>query len=970
MPIFDRQLKKRTEELTLDALREGRVPSLRELSSKLREFVKRTESGPLMRPRYQGYRQVWDIEATNQVKREILFDLEVAYEEVIDQYAKMLRRQGFIDLAYRSQKQEVERLIGMLRNLLFVTKNAEDNFYGVFDSFTDLTKTNQTLTSQDAVDLEEGVVHLPQTSLTGGRVDMSWLYPYGSWPTTAVSLAPAPAEGQDGPQVVQNESVPGAGFGNAWGDFATAWRHVVTTGDDHGVELVFTVPVSRTTNETLTLTRIAITSGAAQEMQVKLLHSMDDVNYTRFAGVEEFVSVGAGKTRAVDFEDTRVRFVRFVCRMTTPTVLEGESRGYVYAFKRITLHRLGRVQQSEFFSKPLSPTGLTNGIDKVSLQVIEEIPAGCSVDYFVAADDGAGQPDGGWRPIAPMNRSTTSGLPRLVRFGYAADVVTSLPAPTPALPYDTVRQVDFYRLTEDPLTYNPIFSSALLYRGRRAWWRNTNRTAEIREIRDAYIDFGPGDTQFLYALATETPDVERELRTTTSTPQTVLKTTRDVHYDATSGMLLKPPPATNPEMDQRPNYAVYKVLRYRDTMVVDSESVVMANDETWVSMANTGVQSRGTGRPVVKDVTSSVTYIEGSDYVLEVDPDSPEHSPVLTGRIRRISTGNISGGATVKISYTLNSDVTYLVDAARGNRIFLSKDLGVATDQYFQVTYRFIPRTPDNTIRKATLEVRSNYGSQSGGTIYKEGPDFIVDPNQGTITRVPTGAIQMGTGVYVDFQYEEQPQDLDTFTTWVRVDSRDPIRVEFNPIGADLDAGEMILVDGTDVSRMTEFPELSFGWHQIVVRSKRPEANGNAAIVRMAELRDRINDPIFVSGGKYFAEMTASRVPMGQRTYTQLTKNTARGDHGWFAITDDGHVVVNFEPGTTEEIYTYGLRRAVSTDTYSAQTWPEEFELTYSYALAEQENVTAVLLKASLRRGPDAPQGVTPKIHEYHLRIG
>lgn len=184
MPLLDRQITKRTQEIILESLRKGKLPGTRQILKEMRDFFERTKDGPLMRPRYQQRRRQWDVAATNEVLKEIKFDMEVAYEELVDQVGKLIRRIAFIEMSYGSQKTEIEGLIALLRNQLFVTKNADDNFAGVFDTFTDLTKVNQTVSTRDMLDLTEGVALLPATDLTGGRVDMSHLYGRSSWPIT------------------------------------------------------------------------------------------------------------------------------------------------------------------------------------------------------------------------------------------------------------------------------------------------------------------------------------------------------------------------------------------------------------------------------------------------------------------------------------------------------------------------------------------------------------------------------------------------------------------------------------------------------------------------------------------------------------------------------------------------------------------------------------------------------------------
>lgn len=972
MAILDKQIQKKTAAATLEAMQEGRLPTGRELYLKVRSFLDRSSTGPSFYPRFQGYRKVWDYKATNLGLADIKFDLDVAYEEAVDQVGDLVRRLALVELSYSSQKTTVEQLIGALRNLLFVTKNAEDVFFGVYDTFSDLSKVNQSLTTRDAVDLSEGVVLLPQGDATSSRVDMSHLFSRASWPAFARAL------GEPVGRIIQNEVAPGSQFGNAFADFINSWRQLVTTTTGTGASLELTIPISGVPGQEISITRIAVTSSSAADIDMQVLVSTDNINFTKLPSVPDQVLVRPGKITAVDFEPTRVEFIRFVFKMTTPTVTDAGSFGYVFSFRGISFHRIGRTAQAEFTSIAQTPEGMKTPIDRVSISTIEAVPGGCSVDWFVAPADAEGNPKNDtWFPIAPIERSQSGGVPQIVVFGNLGSASVRLPATSPALAYDTVRQIDYYRLTEDPLDHSPKFGSALLWRGNNSWWRNKVRTPSIKEVRDVFVDFSSADTQNLYAVVTEQPDIESELTTTRGQgkTQTALTVTNEIDYDVAT-MSLTPPLETNPETDQRPRYAVYRVERFRDNMIVENETVTIRDDDSWAEMANTGIQGVGVGRPLVRNLAGSVTYVEGRDYILEVDPNSSTSAPVLTGRIKRrpdqtgVSDSNIDFGQQLKVSYALQSDITYMVDAARGNKVFLKEDLGEVADQYFQVTYRFVPRPNNNTINKATLVVTQNYGDVAGGTQYAEGPDYTVDAVQGTITRVPTGRIQGAFQVFVDFQYQQQAADLDTFSTWVRVDKKDPVKVEFNPIGLDIDSGERVWVDGVDVSQLAQFPEMSFGWHQIVVKSKRPETVNNAGINRVVTLYDRTNDPVFLAGGKYFAEILANRDPMIQRTYSQLTKATPVGAHNYFAITNDNHVIVNFEPSTTEEIYTYGLRRGESAESIDTDTWPEEFWLQYRYELDVNEPVRRVLVRATLNRNSTAPGSITPKIYEYHLRCG
>jgi len=960
MGILQRQIRKKTEEVTRNLLLQGMVPEASQVARELGKFLKTADGGPTMRPRRQAARAIWDFRTTNNVLKDIRFDLETAFEEVWDQFGTLINRASLIDLTYQAQRYELDSLLSLLKNLSFTTKNLEDNFYGVFDTFDDLSKIDKAKTKRDAVDLNEGVVLLPQTDITGDKVNMGHLFARQAWPVT-VDAAPDPG-GQS--VVVQNEAVPGAIFGNAFSDMVNAWRQVVTTGNGLGCTIEFTIPLVEQTNSSVSISRIFLLSAATQEQDVSITHSFDGVNYTRLPNVDETVTVPPGRGTSLDFETVRARFIRFRCSMSNPTAQDGVSFSYVFGFRNISFYKLGRVQDAELVSLPLEATAMEKAIDKVSLSTMESIPANCNISWFIAAADAAGNPrDDVWRPINPISRAPLEGIPQIVKFSESATKRIHLPAPDPETVYETVRGVDFYKITSSVLDEIPLFRQAFLYRGENAWWRNTQRELQTRQSKDVFIDFNSGDVQRLYVVSTEISDVSVEVGPR-NVRQTVLSVASPIDYEPAT-MLIVPPDNVDPEVDQRPRYAIYSVLRFRDKMTVSNEQVAL-NGTSWSSLANSGLMATGNGRPVVKNVGESVTYTEGMDYTLEEDPSTHK----LTGRIRRISTGsvvsNIGDGDTVKVTYELDPDITYLVSSTQGSKVYLSKDLGNVQDQSFQVTYRLTPKPPYNEIKKPTVHVTSQYGSDEGDT-YEEGRDYLVDTDRGTITRIPAGNIRGELVAFVDFRYEQTPKDLDTFTTWIYVERRDPFVIEINPLGIDVEAGEYVLVDGTDISTKTVFPELAFGYHQVVVKSKRPEAFSGAAIVRVASLVDRNGDAVFVAGGKFFTRMAASRIPLTQKSYTQLTKSTGRNDHAYFAISDEGHVIVNFLPGSTEEVYLYGLRFV--NGTLTAGTWPEQFRLEYAYALDTADPVRKILVRALLSRGADTDGGITPKIFEYHARL-
>lgn len=982
MGILERQIQKKLEEATMKLLREGRVPDVRRVSMEIAEFVAKADGGPTMRPRYQPRRTQWNINDTNRVLKDVRFDLEVCFEEMIDQVGKLLSRFSLVELTYQAQRYELDALLSLLKNLAFTTKNLEDNFYGVFDTFDDLSKVDQAKTTRDAVDLNEGVVLLPATHTTGDKVNLSHLFTRQSWPISVMAPdeplvprdrptggvapppgameKPSPVVGNTPATIVQSEPIPGEWFGNAFSDMVSTWRHVVTTSNGLGCAIQFTVPLTAQNSDSVSISRIFLHPGSTVQQEVSVLHSFDGVNYVKFTGVPETVTMQTGRATTIDFETTRTRFVRFKVALPSPTTQDAQSFSYIFGFRNISFFKLGRVQEAEFVSKALTATAMNKAIDKVAISTIEDIPNNCDISWYVAPADSKGQPRNDlWRPINPVNKVPLDGIPQVVKFSESATKRIDLPAQSTYPVHETVRGVDFYRLTTTKLTDSPLVRQVFLYRGENAWWRNVQREIQTRQTRDVFVDFNSGDVQNLYIIKTETAQSSSN-RTIEDQVLTTLTLSDTIDYNPAT-MLQIPDQNIDPEVDQRPRYAVYKVLRFRDRMTISGESVTLTGD-VFATLANPGIVGSGVGRPVVTNFSTSVTYTEGIDYILEQDADTSR----LTGKIKRVGSGNISSGSVVKVTYELESDVTHLVSGIGSpNKVFLTGDMGNVADQHFQVTYRVIPKNPDNEIKKATVHVTSQYGANEGET-YEEGRDYLIDTARGTITRVPSGNINTSLVVFVDFRYEETPRDVDTFSTWVYVERRDPFIIEINPLTVDLEAGEMVMIDGIEINGSSVFPELAFGWHQVLVKSKRPEVFEDAAIKRMAKLTDRNGDPVFVAGGPFFSRMTANRIPLIQKDYTQLTRATGRYDHNYFAI-DDDNVIVNFKPGDTEEVYLYGMRFV--NGILTASTWPEQFRLEYSYPVATSEPVRAILIKAVLNRGGNTDGGLTPKIHEYHARL-
>lgn len=967
MPLPRRQFESLTAQKVLPALQDGRMPALSDIQAGLREIVEDERRGlPLMKIRPQGRKKKWDLESFNQVLKDFDFDMTVLFDEMVDIGARLLRRHNLQTASYRSQSRQLDSLVGTLNSLLFTLQNADDRFFGVFDNFQDLSKTDLDLTTKNAVDLEEAVVHLPSGISSAKKLEMVHLFNRTTW-----GVKPFVA---DGVRVLKNQPGVGATFGNAFQDLVSVWRQDVITDTAAPVTIEFTVPISAVEDQKVSVTRVQIVPHISQEMDMAVFFSTDGVNYLKLPVRNELKLPRGDKVINLDIPRTRLRYIRFQVTANTPDeIMEDGRYRYSFGFQHLGFYTIGRVQDAEFISVSQRPANMTRPISRVALTVQEDIPRDCDIQYYVARATEAGTRLGPWSPISPLTRQFAD-VPLEINFTNSVAKKKLLRGDAPAL-HSVRKNHNYYSIDPDNLVAEDVlFGSAVMVRGRNAWVQNTRRERILRTVNDAFIDFSSSNTRKIWAVLREVASVSTKAHPTeTGDPGvTWLTLDQDVDYDAAT-MDLVPGDDVDVDTDQTPNYAVYSVKRFRQQMSISDESVTLSAFAN-VALANPNVILKGTNAPVVTNLAGTVTYTEGEDYVLSRDADNAV-------QIRRSegTTSQIGDGETVLVSYTLDPDITNLVDAIKDNNVILKKDLAVADDERFEVAYRFVP-TGENAIVKSTIRVTSRYG-QDEGAVFQEGPDYAIDIRNGTIARIPQGDIQ-GAGAdtdsqiaaYVDFKYIETPKSLDTYSTWVFVESTQPIQFEFNALNLDLQAGERVEIrsgpDVQDISSQTQSPELARGWHQVVVRSKDPDSFTDAAIRKVAALKDVDLNGVFLAGGRYFSRMTARRDPMRQVTLQFLRSSALPSDHEIFAIDEDGEVVVSFQPGHTTDLFRYGLRLDPNTGSLVTGTWPEEFELEYRYQLSNANTAEYLLFRALLSRRGNADNGLTPKLLEYHIRVG
>ena len=962
MSLVDRQITQKIADETLKFLQMGEVPENTRIFQNLRDFLRSGVGSPTMKYRPQLSNDVVDITSYNLAMDELAFDFKVLYEEVVEHLNKILSRFHFTNQIYISSSRELDRLISRLDEELFTLSNADDHFQGFIEKFDSLDQVDQNKSTPGIVDLSAGELNLPTTPSSTLRVEAPHLFNATNWPVEILT-----------DQTVKiNEAMQGAGFGNAFADSISVYRHRIRTSESGLLRAQITFPIAGPADQEkeVLINRIQIVPHADFPFRVRVLKSLDDINYTVFPGNTESILVDKqSRTYNFDFGTELVQFIRLeVEKETADTQVDADTWEYLFGFFSIACFSMGRVPNGEMISKPFKAS---KPIGKVSLATTSTIPRGTDVNYFVGLADTTGALVDIWHPIRPANSlKDDRGFPEVVKFGDSERRSVELLASSIGYVNSSYKGIDFYEINPSgALADEPLFGSATLLRGEGAWARDVNPQKDDFFTTNVYLDFSATDTQSLYVVESEnlTPN------SVSGADRIYVNTTYNPYYEPTLGHTLFPAAGVNPNFDQSPAYAVYeaKWVRKDELKIINQAS----NGGDFIRLP-AGTVLDDDRRPEVRvtrlDISGNVTVMnrllrEDLDY--EFRPSPPALVALASGDSWWKDQLNSNGLLDFNVRYYLEDDITEKLTSINGsNLVFDSSFSGVTAGDVLNVKYRRRAEEPDIEVLPDTVIVKPVYGRDGLETPYLEGTDYTLDSRNGSIYRIPNGNIPDGGVVFVDYHYERTLFDVQTFSAWCKVTRAEMPEITLSALNIDKSSGELFMLNTPkgliDLSSLGSIPPLSVGWHNFIVKSTDP-SSPTAAIKQVISLVDRQNAPIFQTRGIYFDRIFSDREFMKQLTPDFLRKGILRDNHGFFAITDDGKVIVNFLPGDTLDVYPYKY----DATTGGVVKTTERFLLDY----AVQTRVSpsdSLLVKIEMTRRPSIDGGLSPTVDQYSLRIG
>ena len=497
MSIASRQVKKETNRIVEEKMRDGFIPTVEYLTSQLGKYYSVNSPGfPTFKDRHLAYRKVFNIDSYNSNLSEIYDDLNNLYEELVDQFTTVLTDFDYYNTERHRILHQINSLNDTLTDLIFVSGNTEGYVYSVHDDFIDRTKIDLT-NSTCEINTEAGVCTLRESISGITKVPMAHYFDTVNFPILA--------ESKFAKSILSNTVFPMSKFGYAFSDISTSWMQNIVTTTSGELQVSFIVNVSPDNEFGQEITRIEVTGQSPRPMKVQPLYSIDNINFVALP-----IGYGEREKEVVDnrvvvwnFEATRIIYVKFLITK----LLEDEAVSvnslpayrYVIGFKHIEFFKMGYNQNSVLYSKAFTvtdPADEAMTIDKAALVVEQDVQPGTTIDYFLSLGDEVGDPTAfNWAGVSPINELNPTEQ-QIVDFRHVAFFNNVPEIPWDSSTYGTALEsyngVDFYKVYQFP--YEPVKGSVSLYRGKDNWQVTPRYDIKRKLAGPETLDFGGVDT--------------------------------------------------------------------------------------------------------------------------------------------------------------------------------------------------------------------------------------------------------------------------------------------------------------------------------------------------------------------------------------------------------------------------------------------------------------------------------------------
>jgi len=316
----------------------------------------------------------------------------------------------------------------------------------------------------------------------------------------------------------------------------------------------------------------------------------------------------------------------------------------------------------------------------------------------------------------------------------------------------------------------------------------------------------------------------------------------------------------------------------------------------YINTADGVIDDNFTATGVTK-ATISKTLTDGSTEIGYVDALIINRSGAKSS-IPPIQSSNI------KTWYILSSDITNYVERINNDIITFKTGLEFDYDDEVIVNYRAQFGDKLKVIEDSVV-LKPEPGSS---VVYQLDKDYRIDPDEGTISMVSSGAINRGNvgKVYLSMNYTEEFNDLYIYASWMH--SPKSSTIDINRFGGyvsenasdsdkaavnidiNYDSGEVIIIDNKQIDKSSSV-DLEEGWHKIIIKT--PDVSRAKKIMTAV---DSEGSYIFFAG-KYFDQARAYKDPLRYLSPDVFYDANRLGNPKYFTIESDNSIIISFNPG-------------------------------------------------------------------------
>jgi hypothetical protein len=424
----------------------GTMPTVRELLSKMEiESKGKTFGSPMMKPIFAQEFKKADISSHNNMIEEIANDIDLAYEELIEQGERVVA--NFIYSKIQSEKlaTEIKKTNEELKNLILTASNTNDYIYTVYDYFNDYSKTD---IENSTINIKDGSCGMGTKLYKNVRVDSD---------DFNISFVPLNTAQQN----IKNINVTGS-LESAIDSSTDSWIYQIesTANGSQGFKLLLSSDTPMECN------RLHIIYTSPNKIEISVRYTPDNINWFTIPGTVDnnghSIDLQFNILSIYSFELTMIKNTSDISDITSA----GASFTYVFGIQDIALYHNAYLEDGVLISKEYSIDTYIP-VNKISLHTEEDVPSGCSIDYSISVNQG------GYINISPANISS----PKYEQVIKIEGISSSIPATykfdlnTPATTYELAQYrtqgIKFYKL--DTIPVDTIPNTTVLYKGKDAW---------------------------------------------------------------------------------------------------------------------------------------------------------------------------------------------------------------------------------------------------------------------------------------------------------------------------------------------------------------------------------------------------------------------------------------------------------------------------------------------------------------------